>query len=67
MYVLQSLFPISFEMELHLAENHREELFTDLPIKKKKGFRMDNRIDYAINQIESEAHKSKRYFGIGEH
>lgn len=62
-----SCSPIKFDMDLHLYENHRENLFTDLPIKKKKGFRMNDRIDYAINRMESEAHKSKRYFGIGGH
>jgi hypothetical protein len=41
--------PIKFDMELHLYENHRENLLFDLPIKKRKGFRMDNRIDYVIN------------------
>ena len=59
----ESYSPIKFDMELHLYDNHREDLLYDLPIKKKKGFRMNDRIDYAINLMESEAHKSKRYFG----
>jgi hypothetical protein len=66
----ESYSPIKFDVELHLYENHRENLLTDLQIKKKKGFRMDNGIDYALstlNMMEYEAHESKRYFGIGEH
>lgn len=58
----ESCSPIKFDMELHLYENHRENLFTDLPIKKKKGFTMDNRINYVLDQFESEALRSKRYF-----
>jgi hypothetical protein len=54
--------PIKFDMELHLYENHRKNLLTDLPINRKVGFGMDNRIVYAIDLMESEGHRSKRYF-----
>jgi hypothetical protein len=54
--------PIKFDMELHLNEAHRENLLYDLPIKKRKGFRMDNRIAYVIDLMESEALRNNRYF-----
>ena len=32
----ESYSPIKFDMELHLYKDHRENLFTDLPIKSRK-------------------------------
>jgi MCM P-loop domain/MCM AAA-lid domain len=57
--------PIKFDMELHLYEEHKEDLLKNLPVKKK-GFRMDDRIAYVIDLMESEAIKNRRYFGIGK-
>lgn len=54
--------PIIFDMDLHLYESHKENLLNDLPIRKKRGFRMDNRITCAIDLMESDAVRNKRYF-----
>ena len=42
---------IEFDMELHLHEKHRLELLRQFPLKEK-GYSMDLRAEYFVNQIK---------------
>ena len=48
--------PIEFDLELHLYEKHRHELLKKFPLRGK-GYSMDDRIEYFINQIRIEEQK----------
>lgn len=47
---------IEFDMDLHLYEKHRNELLTQFPFRGK-GYSMDDRIGYFINQIKIRGQK----------